>query len=113
MADIGVQQEQQYIGEETVQTTEPLDLVRLSLDERIYVKMRGDRELRGKLHAYDQYEHGSGLKLKSLSQWLIWMKMAMRINTGSNSMECVADYSFSELDCSIFMNYSCFLYGVG
>ncbi|CAB4401093.1 U6 snRNA-associated Sm-like protein LSm3-like protein [Rhizophagus irregularis] len=32
---------------------EPLDLVRLSLDERIYVKLRGDRELRGKLHAYD------------------------------------------------------------
>mmetsp|Transcript_60842 Transcript_60842/g.144841 ORF Transcript_60842/g.144841 Transcript_60842/m.144841 type:complete len:98 (-) Transcript_60842:118-411(-) len=34
---------------------EPLDLLRLSLDERIYVKMRGDRELRGKLHAYDQH----------------------------------------------------------
>jgi U6 snRNA-associated Sm-like protein LSm3 len=29
---------------------EPLDLLRLSLDERIYVKMRGDRELRGQLH---------------------------------------------------------------
>ena len=29
---------------------EPLDLVRLSLDERIYVKLRGDRELRGRLH---------------------------------------------------------------
>ncbi|KAJ3060784.1 U4/U6-U5 snRNP complex subunit lsm3 [Podochytrium sp. JEL0797] len=35
--------------------SEPLDLVRLSLDERIYVKMRGDRELRGRLHAYDQH----------------------------------------------------------
>mmetsp|Transcript_26243 Transcript_26243/g.73652 ORF Transcript_26243/g.73652 Transcript_26243/m.73652 type:complete len:97 (-) Transcript_26243:179-469(-) len=34
---------------------EPLDLVRLSLDERVYVKLRGDRELRGKLHAYDQH----------------------------------------------------------
>ncbi|KAI0223244.1 U4/U6-U5 snRNP complex subunit lsm3, partial [Massospora cicadina] len=34
---------------------EPLDLVRLSLDERLYVKMRGDRELRGRLHAYDQH----------------------------------------------------------
>ncbi|KAI8848976.1 hypothetical protein BC829DRAFT_362189 [Chytridium lagenaria] len=34
---------------------EPLDLVKLSLDERIYVKMRGDRELRGRLHAYDQH----------------------------------------------------------
>ena len=32
---------------------EPLDLVRLSLDERIYVKLRGDRELRGKLHVWD------------------------------------------------------------
>lgn len=29
---------------------EPIDLVRLSLDEKIYVKLRGDRELRGKLH---------------------------------------------------------------
>merc|ERR1712146_111458 len=34
---------------------EPLDLVRLSLDERIYVKLRHERELRGKLHAYDQH----------------------------------------------------------
>ncbi|KAJ9068148.1 U4/U6-U5 snRNP complex subunit lsm3, variant 3 [Entomophthora muscae] len=34
---------------------EPLDLVRLSLDERLYVKMRGDRELKGRLHAYDQH----------------------------------------------------------
>ncbi|KAG1329310.1 hypothetical protein G6F62_007729 [Rhizopus arrhizus] len=32
---------------------EPLDLVRLSLDERVYVKLRGDRELTGILHAYD------------------------------------------------------------
>jgi U6 snRNA-associated Sm-like protein LSm3 len=34
---------------------EPLDLIRLSLDERMYIKCRGDRELRGKLHAYDQH----------------------------------------------------------
>mmetsp|Transcript_21112 Transcript_21112/g.68296 ORF Transcript_21112/g.68296 Transcript_21112/m.68296 type:complete len:96 (-) Transcript_21112:1564-1851(-) len=34
---------------------EPLDLIRLSLDENIHVKLRGDRELRGKLHAYDQH----------------------------------------------------------
>ncbi|XP_058744802.1 sm-like protein LSM3B [Vicia villosa] len=34
---------------------EPLDLIRLSLDERIYVKLHSDRELRGKLHAYDQH----------------------------------------------------------
>lgn len=34
---------------------EPLDLMRLSIDERVYVKCRNDRELRGKLHAYDQH----------------------------------------------------------
>eukprot|EP00427_Karlodinium_veneficum_P018037 CAMPEP_0169138506 /NCGR_PEP_ID=MMETSP1015-20121227/42302_1 /TAXON_ID=342587 /ORGANISM="Karlodinium micrum, Strain CCMP2283" /LENGTH=95 /DNA_ID=CAMNT_0009203809 /DNA_START=58 /DNA_END=345 /DNA_ORIENTATION=- len=34
---------------------EPLDLIRLSLDERVYIKCRGDRELRGRLHAYDQH----------------------------------------------------------
>ncbi|EDO46880.1 predicted protein [Nematostella vectensis] len=44
-------------GEEVAPNTveEPLDLIRLSLDERIYVKMRNDRELRGRLHAYDQH----------------------------------------------------------
>ena len=34
---------------------EPLDLVRLSLDEQILVKLRGDRDIRGRLHAYDQH----------------------------------------------------------
>ncbi|KAI9145903.1 hypothetical protein BKA69DRAFT_1046187 [Paraphysoderma sedebokerense] len=33
----------------------PLDLIRLSLDERIYVKLRGNRELKGRLHAYDEH----------------------------------------------------------
>eukprot|EP01038_Epipyxis_sp_PR26KG_P006981 gene6981-9542_t len=33
----------------------PLDLIKLSIDERIYVKCKGDRELRGKLHAFDQH----------------------------------------------------------
>lgn len=36
------------IEEDTVK--EPLDLIRLSLDEKVYVKLRGERELRGKLH---------------------------------------------------------------
>ena len=34
---------------------EPLDLIRLSLDERVYVKLRGGRELRGVLHAFDTH----------------------------------------------------------
>lgn len=29
---------------------EPLDLIRLAVDELIYIKMKGERELRGKLH---------------------------------------------------------------
>lgn len=37
-------------GEMSSSVEEPLDLIRLSLDERIYVKCRGERELRGKLH---------------------------------------------------------------
>jgi len=45
--------ENEQIPSNTVE--EPLDLIRLSLDERIYVKMRNERELRGKLHAYDQH----------------------------------------------------------
>ena len=34
---------------------EPLDLIKLSVDERVYVKCRGDRELRGNLQAFDQH----------------------------------------------------------
>lgn len=39
--------------------SEPLDLVRLSLDEIVFVKLRGDRELKGRLHVV------------SLFRWLI------------------------------------------
>ncbi|XP_020286994.1 sm-like protein LSM3A [Pseudomyrmex gracilis] len=38
-----------------IDVKEPLDLIKLSLEERIYVKMRNERELRGKLHAFDQH----------------------------------------------------------
>lgn len=34
---------------------EPLDLVKLLLDEVVFVKLRGDRELKGRLHAYDSH----------------------------------------------------------
>lgn len=37
-------------GEETTHVSEPLDLVRLLLDEVVFVKLRGDRELKGRLH---------------------------------------------------------------
>jgi U6 snRNA-associated Sm-like protein LSm3 len=35
---------------DTGSTSEPFDLVRLCLDEPVFVKLRGDRELQGKLH---------------------------------------------------------------
>lgn len=38
------------MAEEEATVKEPLDLIRLSLDERIYVKLRGEREIRGRLH---------------------------------------------------------------
>jgi len=40
-------------GDASTTVQVPLDLVRLSLSERIYVKLRGDRELTGLLHACD------------------------------------------------------------
>jgi hypothetical protein len=48
---------------------EPLDLIRLSIDERIYVKCRGDRELRGKLHVSGerQMAHRSALSCYALA----------------------------------------------
>lgn len=37
-------------GDDTSHVPEPLDLVRLLLNEVVFVKLRGDRELKGKLH---------------------------------------------------------------
>ena len=37
-------------AEDEATVKEPLDLIKLSLDERVYVKCRGEREVRGKLH---------------------------------------------------------------
>ncbi|XP_005073684.1 U6 snRNA-associated Sm-like protein LSm3 [Mesocricetus auratus] len=46
-------------GTDHKQTTntveEPMDLIRLLLDERIYVKLRNDRELCGRSCPYDQH----------------------------------------------------------
>lgn len=40
-------------GEESNHVAEPLDLVRLLLNEVVFVKLRGNRELKGKLHVSD------------------------------------------------------------
>lgn len=34
---------------------EPLDIIKHSLNQKIYIKLRNDRELTGKLNAYDQH----------------------------------------------------------
>ncbi|KAL8853917.1 MAG: hypothetical protein Q9221_001224 [Calogaya cf. arnoldii] len=43
------------IDDSAAAVSEPLDLVRLSIDEIVFVKLRGDRELKGRLHAYDSH----------------------------------------------------------
>lgn len=43
----------------------PLDLIRLSIDERIFVKCKGDRELRGKLHVRTKSLPSRNLKVTS------------------------------------------------
>lgn len=49
------------MAEETT-VKEPLDLIKLSLDERVYVKCRGERELRGRLHVSGA-AHPAGVRM--------------------------------------------------
>jgi U6 snRNA-associated Sm-like protein LSm3 len=39
--------------------SEPLDLVRLCLDEIVFVKLRGDRELKGRLHVISSSQYSA------------------------------------------------------
>ena len=48
------------MAEEDNTVREPLDLIRLSLDEKVYVKLKGERELRGKLHVRALRQAGRG-----------------------------------------------------
>jgi small nuclear ribonucleoprotein (snRNP)-like protein len=50
--------------DEKEETNEPLDLVRLCIDEVVVVKLRGDRELKGRLHV--------SLRASSVFQNHIW-----------------------------------------
>ncbi|EDO08594.1 putative U6 snRNA-associated Sm-like protein LSm3 [Babesia bovis T2Bo] len=34
---------------------EPMDVIRVNLDERVYLKCKGGREIVGQLHAYDEH----------------------------------------------------------
>lgn len=57
MADIGD-------GDQAA-VSEPLDLVRLSLDEIVFVKLRGDRELKGRLHVQTSSKSSCGFRMKA------------------------------------------------
>ena len=65
------------VGDAVVQALveEPLDLLRLSLDERIFVKLRNERELSGRLHAFDQHLNMIlGKWRKPTNHIFIWFK---------------------------------------
>ncbi|KAK1443939.1 hypothetical protein BgAZ_208150 [Babesia gibsoni] len=34
---------------------EPMDMIRLNLDENVHIKCKGGREIVGRLHAYDEH----------------------------------------------------------
>ena len=38
-----------------IEIDEPLDLIRNSLGKQVLIKCRNDREIKGKLHAYDSH----------------------------------------------------------
>ena len=72
MADVEVQEAAAAAGQEEqdVAVKEPLDLIRLSLDETVYVKLKGDREIKGRLHVSwkkKQDPHMSQHNFRSLS----------------------------------------------
>jgi U6 snRNA-associated Sm-like protein LSm3 len=50
--------------------SEPLDLVRLLLDEVVFVKLRGDRELKGRLYVRSLFPFQSNLTLTDFLQGL-------------------------------------------
>lgn len=37
------------------QITEPFDMIKFSLNRQVYIKLRNDREITGKLNAFDQH----------------------------------------------------------
>ncbi|KAM7497719.1 hypothetical protein LguiA_022133 [Lonicera macranthoides] len=67
-------------SEEESVVKEPLDLIRLSLDERIYFKLRSDRELRDKLHAYDQHLNMILGDVEEIRLWRLMMKLTRRLS---------------------------------
>lgn len=84
--------------EEESTVKEPLDLIRLSLDERIYVKLRSDRELRGKLHVHPPKLLLS-LSLYHLSFFsLIIMSLSISLSSLIDNPPIVIVFSFDQIN---------------
>lgn len=66
------------MAEETT-VREPLDLIKLSLDERVYVKCRGERELRGRLHV-------------SACCWLVVLKLSVWVDVVRACVDSALEY---------------------
>ncbi|KAI9618596.1 hypothetical protein H4Q26_012418 [Puccinia striiformis f. sp. tritici PST-130] len=62
---------------------EPFDLIRLSLSERVLIKLRGDRVLNGTLHAYDGHMN---MVLSDVTETITWSKL-LKIRKTSQSSE--------------------------
>ena len=73
---------------------EPLDLIRLSIDERVYVKCRGNRELRGRLH---------------VSCWLVYDPFA---TYPYSSNTCIYRYKSNLILLAMFALFLIFLSGI-
>ena len=80
---------------------EPLDLIRLSLDERIYVKCRGGRELRGRLHVCSALLSLCSLSL-SLSHSLTLLTFSL------SSLFCLCHHPVFSILCPISLSSSFF-----
>ncbi|KAK8951893.1 hypothetical protein KSP39_PZI004603 [Platanthera zijinensis] len=76
--------------EEESTVKEPLDLIRLSLDERIYVKLRSDRELRGKLHQVED------LPIEDRDEWRKVDYQLISLSWESISPKLLVIWSISE-----------------
>ena len=81
----------------TTSIHEPFDLIRLSLSERVLVKLRGDREMRGILHAYDGHMN---LILGDVEETIYDMQVSE--DTGAESIQVC-------LFCCIYGTLTCML----
>lgn len=67
------------VGEESTHVAEPLDLVRLLLNEVVFVKLRGDRELKGKLHVSENRSYGNPYLVSDTS---VGLRQPLQSGTG-------------------------------